>query len=446
MSFPSNPGVASKPASTVPLVWPLVCGVPLPLARVSSAEVSVPTGTAAVPLDAAAAATESDDFAVDGREWEVAGFFVWPLSLDFVVARGGDLVAVDALGSNLSCALLADAAVGRVMRSRKLPPPDGLVSFLAGGGAASAVREPGRWLDAREERVGLCDFVAAEDAVRDERGAVEERKDCWREVGALDSCFAREAAVGAVRRDGRSTGLVPSRGLGLVVLGEVAWTAGAVADFAAEEAVGAVRELRLGFDRGAFATGDLGVTVFGDDVAGCEVIGEGFFICDVGDLRDEETVGLLAACVLTGVGLKEVLADDFRGDGSDDLIGVDFADSFPDNDVRDVLLGVDLRGLLIGDAVFSALLADALADSFFGESFASAGGVEGLRSSTAGGSASPPLTAAALDSSAGFISAGSSSAAVTGLSGFAGGLSSLLPFASCLDSSGLSCTTAGTSA
>ena len=48
------------------------------------------------------------------------------------------------------------------------------------------------------------------------------------------------------------------------------------------------------------------------------------------------------------------------------------------------------------------------------------GFVEGLKSSVTGGNAAPPLTALSFEGSAGFILLGSSSAPVTGLSGFAG--------------------------
>ena len=66
------------------------------------------------------------------------------------------------------------------------------------------------------------------------------------------SCFAREAAVGAVRRDDRSRVLVPSLGLGFELdvvdcLLEVEKLRSEPAALATEEAVGAVSELRLVF-------------------------------------------------------------------------------------------------------------------------------------------------------------------------------------------------------
>ena len=68
--------------------------------------------------------------------------------------------------------------------------------------------------------------------------------------GSVDgSCFAREAAVGAVRCDGRLTGLVTSLGFGFddgdVVLTLAPEALSEPADLAAHAAVGAVRELRL---------------------------------------------------------------------------------------------------------------------------------------------------------------------------------------------------------
>lgn len=81
------------------------------------------------------------------------------------------------------------------------------------------------------------------------------------------SCFAREAAVGAVSREGRSMGFVVSLGLAREAVDccevfDVDRSAPAV--LATEAAVGAVNELRLGFLVGPFAAAAFGDSVLED--------------------------------------------------------------------------------------------------------------------------------------------------------------------------------------
>lgn len=77
--------------------------------------------------------------------------------------------------------------------------------------------------------------------------------------GAAASCLARDAAVGAVSRDGRLMGLVTSRGLVLAVGGDcfelVDTERSAFEARATEAAVGAVKELRLAFFVGCLVAG-----------------------------------------------------------------------------------------------------------------------------------------------------------------------------------------------
>ena len=111
------------------------------------------------------------------------------------------------------------------------------------------------------------------------------------------SCLAREAAVGAVRCDGRLAGLVVSR----LTAGTEGLTVDSLLSRAAEAAVGATRELRLALR----TTPDLGVLV-GERVALLEE--EEDFLSLVGDLKAEGDLRLLSTAFLgepvdTGSGL-----------------------------------------------------------------------------------------------------------------------------------------------
>lgn len=263
------------------------------------------------------------------------------------------------LTSVFSCVLLALAAVGFIILSRKLPSAGATLRRVR---EVCEVREPGRCSGASEDRLGFA--VVVEDFGVD---VVELRRLL---VAGFDvasgSCFARDEAVGAVRCEGRLIGLVVSLGLGLEVAALGPLSLGP--DRAIEAAVGAVSELRLGFLSGALAG-----CAFGDSVSAG-------FEADVAD------VGVLALA-----GDLTELAAGFEG------ALVEMAAGLP------VPLTV---GFLL--ALFAA-------SAFWLVDF--------LRSSATGGSACPPLTASALAGSAGFISNGSSSSPVTGLSGFSASLS-----------------------
>lgn len=258
------------------------------------------------------------------------GFFACPL----VFGREGSFcLTAEAFASTSFAVRLAKAAVGRVMRSRKLPSTGALAFFVP----VCEFRDSGR---PREGRAELDGF---------ERVVVAAGLDAVVAAAAGPSTRARDAAVGAVRREETSTGLVGSRGFAFTAAdaGFAALSAGAV--LALDAAVGAASEVRLAF----LVTGLGDVTVLVDAVVGC------------GDLA---------------------LIDGLGG-----LLAVDVAVGFD--------AGLALFGLV---AVFEVVL---------------------RRSSAEGDNAFPPLTAPALVGSAGFISAGSSSAPVTGLSGFSASLS-----------------------
>ena len=247
------------------------------------------------------------------------------------------------------------------MRSKKLD---------SGAAVLFESRDSGRCCAANDDRgVGFVDAVGFGRDVVDALKFVLVEVD----VGAgAGSYFALEAAVGAVRCDGRLTGFVTSLGLGfeigdvLVLVG----FSGAPPVRAIEAAVGAVRELLLAFFAGAFSDVDAGDSVFVDDE-------EAF--------ADDGVFGWLAGD-LTALALDDVFDGAF----------VEMAAGLP---------------LVIGFFA-SAVLPDP------------EGCVDEVRSSVTGGRASPPLTASSCDGSAGFISPGSSSAPVTGLSGFSGAFSS----------------------
>ena len=113
--------------------------------------------------------------------------------------RGGD--------AGFSWVLLELAAVGLIIRSRKLPP--------LGTELAAEARESGRFgaLGATEGRGGLAPVVL---------GAGRVVVDGFRVTFGSSPCLAAEAAVGAVRRAGRPTGRVGDFGRGfLKLLGEM---------------------------------------------------------------------------------------------------------------------------------------------------------------------------------------------------------------------------------
>lgn len=255
------------------------------------------------------------------------GFFACPL----VFGREGSFcLTAEAFASTSFAVRLAKAAVGRVMRSRKLPSTGALAFFVP----VCEFRDSGRPREGRAELDGFERVVVAAgfDAVV---------------AAAGPSTRARDAAVGAVRREETSTGLVGSRGFAFTAAdaGFAVLSVGAV--LALDAAVGAASEVRLAF----LVTGLGDVTVLVDAVVGC------------GDLALIDGLGGLLAVA----------------------VGFD--------------AGLALFGLV---AVFDVVL---------------------RRSSAEGDNALPPLTAPALVGSAGFISAGSSSAPVTGLSGFSASLS-----------------------
>ena len=111
--------------------------------------------------------------------------------------RGGD----EAFSWGLSCVLLELAAVGRIMRSRKPP---------LGAALAVEVRDSGRLgaLGASDVRevFGAATFG----------GAARVVVDGLRVTLGSSPCLAAEAAVGAVRRDGRPTGRVGDFGVGFL--------------------------------------------------------------------------------------------------------------------------------------------------------------------------------------------------------------------------------------
>lgn len=93
--------------------------------------------------------------------------------------------------------------------------------------------------------------------------------------GASGSCFALDAAVGASRCDETFAGFVTSRGFGfdvgdVFVVDEVSVLA---PERASDAAVGAVRELLLGFLSGAFSEGEAVEVVVADGFVDVGVFG-----------------------------------------------------------------------------------------------------------------------------------------------------------------------------
>lgn len=154
--------------------------------------------------------------------------------------------------------MLADAAVGRVIRSKKLP--------LAGGAGFRVgldVLDSGLWPGWRDDRgVGFAEEVLG--LGLGAAGALFCVVLLLAAGAGSGSCFAFEAAVGAVRRDGKSIGLVVFGLLGsalavegfVEVLLEVDAFLSEPAVFDIDAAVGAMSELRLGFLAGCFCFGD----------------------------------------------------------------------------------------------------------------------------------------------------------------------------------------------
>ena len=288
---------------------------------------SAKLGSSAIGSSGAGAGAEGADLGAD--------FKPEPLALGFVAAGAAGLDAV-ALGglfaSGFSACLFTDAVVGFIIRSKN-ELSFGLMLFLV--------------VELESRDVGLAVPSEALGAVF--AGAVAFGRDgnvvfgTEGTGGTSASCFALDAAVGASRWDGTFAGFVTSRGLGLAVgdvfvLDELSAPA---PERARDAAVGAVRELLLGFLSGALCAGDA--------------------------VEDPDTfveVGVLGWLAGDLTALEEVLGGAF----------VDIAAGLP------------------------------LAKGFFASTFLPADFAD-LRSSETGGSASPPLTASSLAGSAGFRSA-----------------------------------------
>ena len=224
--------------------------------------------------NAANAGFTASDLAVLGLELVLAGavgFLTCPLAV--ALPFGGAVVLLDLgglLASTLSCVLLDEAAVGLIIRSRKLPS--------AGGGAGFRVvcdeRDSGRWLDWSDERgVGFADAGCGLGLVVVDTLPLTVLLLLCEGTG-VGSCLARDAAVGAVRREEISAGFVASLALGLAFgecLLEVAAVLSEPAARATELAVGAVRELLLAFFAGSFRVCAFGDSAFVLDGALAEV-------------------------------------------------------------------------------------------------------------------------------------------------------------------------------
>lgn len=152
------------------------------------------------------------------------------LGCPLVFGREGSFcLGAAALESASFAVLFAKAAVGLVIRSRKLPST-GALTFVV---AVCELRESGRPSDGRPEVVGFVRVDVGAALAADADGP---------------STLAREAAVGAVRREEISTGLVGSRGFGFGAAGfEEATLSAAAAAFATDAAVCALSDARLGF-------------------------------------------------------------------------------------------------------------------------------------------------------------------------------------------------------
>jgi hypothetical protein len=313
-------------------------------------------------------------------EPDFAAGFIVPLVLGAEAGFAEDLVlwGIGLVSLGLSWVFEAEAAVGRIMRSRKLSEGAAVVlDFL--GAAGCALRDSGRVV-VEARAAGLEDEICCLGTVR--------LVAAGRVVDALllsASCLAREAAVGAVRCEGRLAGLVVSR----LAAGAAVFTVlDARLSRPEDAAVGAVRELRLvlrsrlGLEA---LVGDRGDLLEVDD-----------FLSEIGDLRL-----LLAAFagdpVATGSGLWLL-----RGLMPGLFEGVDLISA------TDLGVAVGCAACFLGGVISAFLLL-------------------GLRSSATGGNAWPPLTASSLTAIAGFNEPASSSAPVVGLSGLAGGSFSSIP-------------------
>ena len=153
--------------------------------------------------------------------------------------------------STFSIVLLADEAVGRIIRSKKLPSTGAKFFFSE----VCELCDSRRCLPAKDVRgAGFVDEVCGLglDAVEDFSVLVVD--------AAVGSCFARDEAVGAVRCDGRSIGFVASRGFGFDVGDVLLLDALSEAPpfLAIEAAVGAVREVLLAFFSGALLVDTFG--------------------------------------------------------------------------------------------------------------------------------------------------------------------------------------------
>ena len=134
--------------------------------------------------------TASSPFGFARSDFFATGFvavpFVFALAGAAAFDRGGLFTSV------FSCTLLALAAVGFIILSRK-PPSAG--AWLLRVVDVCDVRELGRWSGASEDRLGLTVEVVGFGLE-----AVDARRLLVVDVGLLSaSCFARDEAVGAVR-------------------------------------------------------------------------------------------------------------------------------------------------------------------------------------------------------------------------------------------------------
>lgn len=154
------------------------------------------------------------------------------------------------------------------------------------------------------------------------------------------------------------------------------------------------------------------------------VVCEFFGLVDLSDAAPDRAIDAAVGAV------SELLLAFFAGALSDvdagDSVLADEDDAFADDGVFGWLAGdfTALEDVFEGGLVEMAAGLPLVVGFFVSAFFAGADGfVDGLRSSVTGGRASPPLTASSFDGSAGVISFGSSSAPVTGFSGFSGALS-----------------------
>lgn len=134
----------------------------------------------------------------------IATTLSWPLGFVAILTepprRGGE--------AGFSCVLLALAFVGRIMRAKKPSSAPPLVEVRDSGRFAGAVFGAN---EARDEifRAGIAVFGAG-------RMVVDGLRTNFWAAAASSPCFAAEAAVGAVRCEGKRTGRVGDFGFGFL--------------------------------------------------------------------------------------------------------------------------------------------------------------------------------------------------------------------------------------